>query len=366
MRKAILLIILSAELIAARATAGEIPVMLMIKRAEQADSTGCNFVEQITSLLYREITAGKVRLWDSPEKEIPISGSTLQEIEKGAGVKFEDQETIFIYEVWDSNKREIITKTVGISFFHKKETGEEVSFGFVDYADINELFMRTRINTNASGVYSATYTTYMLSKNFNYNFVQFAGKHVSSVTDSENLKKSYVKNLPFNATLLGYYPPDKFVSYLIDIYSDGKDDKSVMSKEMIKSIEDFFINNQEVFFNMGGDRITSHIQKNKTKITRIEATEIWRKLGDKLQYELKTVTIFYNDSALNELNPRNLSEIKVDIDGKDLAAILNEKSFSLIITQINSQVIKRRDSYLYYKGLTTSPWNQVIQYVVNY
>ncbi|MDQ3050339.1 MAG: hypothetical protein M3Q95_05585 [Bacteroidota bacterium] len=361
----VLFLLLLAGLYSPLVLAEEIPVLLMLRSSEQHDTSGCNFVEQVTALVYKEITENRVKLWDSPQKEIQITGSTLKEIERNAGVSFLAQETIFMYEIWNNNRKEIVTKTLGFSFVHRSSSEDEVTFGYVDYNELTELFLKTRINTNASGIYSATYTTYVLSKNFAFNIVQFAGKVVKSTGESDDLKKAFLRNLPFNQSLLGYYPPDKFVSYIIDTYTEGTDEKSLNSKAFIKTIEDYFYNNQEVFFNMGGDMITSHLQKNKIKVTKIEVTEIWRKVNGELNFEPKTMKIFINDSALSELNPRTMVDFEINFQDKSVIDFLKEKQFNLIITKVNSQVIKRKDSYLYYKGLMTAEWNRVIDYVVN-
>src|SRR4051812_30271796 len=80
------------------------PVLLRVPKADQSDSLGCNFVEQFTVLVYKEITAGHVKLWDSPAKEIQITGSTLQELERASDTKFIEQEIFFIYENWQKSK----------------------------------------------------------------------------------------------------------------------------------------------------------------------------------------------------------------------------------------------------------------------
>src|SRR4029078_1827818 len=126
-----------------------------------------------------------------------------------------------MYEYWENNRQEILTQTIGFSFVHRGNTEEEVTFGYVDYADLKQLFLKTKINTNASGNYSSTFATYVLSKNFIYNIVQFGGKALRTSGESEDTKIAYVKNLKFNESLIGYYPPDKFVSYIIDSFTEG-------------------------------------------------------------------------------------------------------------------------------------------------
>lgn len=362
----VLFLLLILEIVPVSLFADEIPVLLMLRKSEQVESYGTNFVDQVNAIVYKEIIENRVKLWDSQQKEIQITGSTLKEIEKNSGVSFLNQETIFIYEKWERTKKELITKTVGFSFVQRNSTDEEVSFGFVDFKDLNEVFLKNRINTNANGNYSSTFTTYLLSKNFAYNIVQFGGKPVKSVGESEEIKKAFVGDQKFNQSLLGFYPPDKFVSYLVDTYSEGTDEKSENSRKLVKQIEEYFITNQEVFFNMGGDRIISHIQRNKIKVTRIEVNELWRKVNNELSFEPKSMIIYINDSAMNEMSPRAIADMEIQINDMNMPAFLKSKTYNMIVTRINSQLIRRQDSYLYYKGLMSADWNKIIEYVVNY
>lgn len=365
MHKLLILILLLMSM-AIGTSAQEVPVLLMLKSSEQVDTSGCNFVQQVASLVYDEIMANRIKIWDSQRKDIQLTSSTIRSIEKSSGVSFKDQETVFFYEIWNNTRKEITTRTIGISFVQKSNTSEEVSFGYVDYSDLNELFMKTRVNTNASGLYSATFTTYMLSKYFAYNIVQFGGKPIRSSGESEDIRKAFLGDLRFNETLLGFYPPDKFVSYIIDDLTQGTDDKIANSKLLIKKVHEYLLQNQEVFFNMGGDRIVSHIQKNRFKVTRIEVNEIWRKVEGNITYDPRSVVIYVNDSALNELNSRTLSGFEVTINDQTLVEFLKNKQFNLIINKINSQNIPRKDSYLYHRALLVAEWNKVIRYAVNY
>ncbi len=96
---------------------------------------------------------------------------------------------------------------------------------------------------------------------------------------------------------------------MIDNFTEGTDEKSINSKKLCQNqLKNIFYNNQEIFFNMGGDRITSHIQRNKIKINRIEVNEMWRKINGEIQFEPKSMTIYVNDSAFNEMSP---SAIKI-------------------------------------------------------
>jgi hypothetical protein len=153
-----------------------IPVLLRVPRAEQPDTLGANFVEQITALVYEEVIEGRIKLWDSPEKEIQITGSTLTELEKTSQTKFTEQGIIFIYENWQKTKISIVTQTLGFAFLNYDQRAQEVSYGYVDYYDLKETLMRKKINTNADGNYDINYATYLFKKLFNFNIVQFNGK----------------------------------------------------------------------------------------------------------------------------------------------------------------------------------------------
>jgi len=61
-----------------------------------------------------------------------------------------------------------------------------------------------------------------------------------------------------------------------------------------------------------------------------------------------------------------MAEMEIKFKDIPIVDFLKSKNFNLIITRINSQVIKRKDAYLYYKGLMSAEWNKVIEYVVNY
>ncbi|MEO5570266.1 MAG: hypothetical protein ABIT08_14220, partial [Bacteroidia bacterium] len=43
-----------------------IPVLIRVSRADQHDTLGSNFVDNVTALVYKEILSGDVKLWDAP------------------------------------------------------------------------------------------------------------------------------------------------------------------------------------------------------------------------------------------------------------------------------------------------------------
>lgn len=365
MKRLLLFLFIFTGLISHKAGAEAVPVLLMVRSSEQADSSGCNFVQELTSLIYNEIVNKRVILWDSKSKEIQLTPSTLLQIEKNSQVSFKQLETMFVYELWEAGKKEVVTRTLGFSFTHRSEKGD-VSFGYVDYADVEKTLLSNRINTNANGIYSSTYTTYVLNKKYAFNIVQFNGQPVKTTGESSDILKTYVGSLPFNSSLLGYYPPDKFVSSIIDTFTEGTDSKSINSRALVKSIETFLATNEEEFYNLGGDRILSYLQKNKIRVTRVEVNEMWRKIAGELKIETRSVTIFVNDSALKTLSPEEYTALGIVIGERPLQEVLDERDFNYIITRINSQQIRRQDSYIYQRALLNADWNRVIGYVLGF
>lgn len=364
--KSLLVILLLSIGLTTSASAQGVPVILMAKSEEQVDTTGCNIVKEITRVLYRELLDGRIRIWDSQSKDLAFSASTLQALEKSAGVSFVNQEQLFIYERWTPSRREVTTMTAGFYFVHKSERGAETVFGFVDYNDVQKLFANTKVNANASGSFSTTLETALKSKNFNYRLVQLGERTIQTPSEGQNQLQAFVGNRIFNESTLGYYPPDKNITYLVDIYSDDLDTLSYNGKRIARLLDEYFLRNKEVFFNMGGDRSTSHLSRSKIQVTKVEVNEIWRKVGTEILYEPKSVTIFVNDSALNEITVRNAGAFEFRFGETDIFGFIRTREFNYIITKINAETIERKDAFIYQKGLISEQWNQLNRYVREY
>lgn len=346
--------------------AADIPVLLRLSRSEQADSNGCNFVEEVTSIIYKEIVEGRVKLWDSPAMEIQLTGATLMELEKNTNTRFRDQDIIYIYELWQGNKKSITAVTLGFNFSNKNLQGEDVAYGFVEYKDIRDLFLRTRMNTNANGDYSSSFASYVNNKTYSFNIIQFNGKVIKDVGESNRIRNEFIGNHRFNESTFQFADPDKYVVYQVEPNNSLKDIKTENGNKLITSIENYLTENQEVFYNLGGDKILSYYQKNKVKVTRIEITEIWRKSLDSITTEMRSMLIYVNDSALNPLNSKEITKLDMRVNGIPFFDFIKQKQFSIIITLINYQKIPRKDAFLYYKALNVTDWKRLTEYVKKY
>ena len=362
-----LIILLLFSLSFSNVFAGDIvPVLLRVPRADQHDTLGSNFAELVTLFIYNEIIEGRVKLWDSPSKEIQITGVTLQELERSSDTRFTGQEIFYIYENWAKTKTGITSNTIGFTFLNKNMRGEDVSYGYVDYNDVKDAFVKNRISTNADGIYNVNYATYLFKKMFNYNIVQFAGKTITTGGESQSIKADFVGNLEFNPSISLPPVPDKDITYVIEKSKNTDDPKAIIANDLIKHVETYFMFNEEVFYNLGGDKFSNYLQKDKFKVTRLECNEIWKKSVDGIYYMPKTVTIFVNDSALNTITFREFTDFNLDIDSRSVLQLFSDKDYSFVITQINSQKIARKEAYLYYKGLMTFDWKKITEFVKYY
>ncbi len=348
--------------------AEDITVLLRLKKSEQPDSLGCNFVQQVSKLTYNLLLDNKIKLWDTPAKEIQITASSLKEIEKSTETSFIEQEIIFIHEYWTQNKRDITSKTIGITFLNRDARGNEVAYGYVDFADLREAFSLNRIEANADGNYGETFTYYLTTKRFVFNIVQFNNKVLSNVTESQDVLQQFKGKLEFNTSASQYYGEQvKMITYTIDAKSTTDSAKHALSKAIFFMLEFYLTENKEEFYNLGGDKFQSFVnEKNKLKVTGVEVNEMWKKNGTQIYYEPKSVTIFVNDSALNTIPLAELVNMDLNVYNKKFVLALLEKQFNLVITQINSQKISKREAYLYHKGLQTFNWSQVIEFVKYY
>lgn len=338
----------------------QIPVILRVTRAEQSDTLGCNFVNELTRITYDAIVHGKARLWNSPQKEIQIMGSSLQEIERTSGTSFMDQEVVFIYEYWSNLNSDLKSTTNGFLFANKGRIGDEVEYGYVEYADLQEYFMRERVVANANGNFNANLASYLQSKNFNYHFLQFAGKVIDNVNDSRKIRDEYIGKLKFNESAFARNEvPQKMVVWTLDYSTDVSREKFVNGNNFLSTIEKFLRSNEEVFYNIGGDQILTHFQKGKWKVSKIEVHELWKKINGEVLFDPTEITIYINDKPLTAVPYRDMMKMDIKIADLHWLDVIRVKNFNYVIRSINNQEITRSEAYSYQKALMEAEWNKL-------
>ncbi len=348
-------------------TYGQIPVILRLEASEQEDTTGCNFVRELTRITYDAIMAGKVKLWNSPAKEILIMPLSLKQIERSTRTNFTEQEVIFIYEYWSNTNKVLSSQTNGFLFSNKTLSGADVEYGFVEYQELQPVFMTERVNSNANGNYNSNLDSYILSKNYNFNFLQFAGKVINNKEDSRKIFEEFIGSSRFNLSQFSSLEiPQKKVTWTVDFSTETGKIKALNGNNMLLSVEKYLRQNEEVFYNMGGEKILNHVQKGKWKVTRLQLTELWKKVYNTLSTDPIGLTVYINDSTLSEVPYKEL--VKWDVKVGDLALVdfIRLQNYNFVIRKINSQDIPRSESYAYYKALQEADWKNLTGFIQKY
>ncbi len=345
------------------------PVLLRVVSSEQHDTLGCNTVAEIAALAYKQVMSGKAKLWDSPDKEIQITGSTLKEIEKASSTSFLTQPVIYIYEYWSGSGKSLKSVTSGFTFSNKGKAGEEVSYGYLDYRDVQDAVFSLPVTSNANGNLNATLAYYLTGKNYTYHIVQYGSTVVDNVTASEKIKMELTGGLGHfpNTTSAQEEIPQKIVTWSMDVNNNSDSQKYLNARRFNNAVEDFLKENEEIFFNLGGDNIATHVsEKLKLTVTKLEVKEVWKKVGGQLLYDPVSVVIYVNDSALTPVLYRDIIKMDIKIGLKSWVDFIREKQFPFYIQKINNQAIKRAEAYLYQKALNNAEWNKVTEYVKFY
>lgn len=341
--------------------ASQSPVLLFLSRQDQVDTLGYNIVNELPVLVYKEIMSGRVPLWDSPNKDIQIKPSSLKRLEETSGDDFIHARQLFIYELWDLDKKKGDLKTIGFYFSSRTLKGEEISYGFVEYDPLDSLFRASFIPSNSNGNCNLTFYEVLKSKYYAYNVVQVADKQITNVKEAYSLKEEVTQFVTERTV-----PPDpdyKEVTYVIEPTLRDTNQETQKSTLFIQSLQLFLNENREVFYNLGGDRIRNFIQPQKLTITSVEVLERWRKKVDRIEYTPVSLRIFSDNQALDSLSFSEIHVLDLLIDFKSVSDFINEKEFYYRIVKINDQPIIEKESAAYLKGLKSWKWNQISEFV---
>lgn len=347
--------------------AAEIPVLLRLAAKEQQDTTGCNFVYELCSLMHDEIMNGKIELWDSPARDLKITPSSLQAISNSSGIPLnsKDNQMIYLYEFWNDERGALKSRTQGFLFTAREANGKEISYGYVDFSSAEASCMRYRVKANVNGDYNSTAASYLSSKHFNYNIIQFNNQVISGVKESAEIISAYVKGRIFNAQPGNEKEVKlKLVEYTFE--PDPGTPEGLAAKKIITGIDSFLHANIEILYNHGNDSLLNVLQGKKWKITRVDVREIWRREQNSIGSSLVGVSLYINNMKIPEWPFRILTTLEIDFEGLSLMNRFAIKDFAHRILKINEEEISRGDALLYRKALNETAWNRLSDYVKYY
>ncbi len=364
MNKILSLLVVMALGTGVTASGGSIPVLLRIPVADQPDTLGCNFVSEMTRMVYSLVLENKVKLWDSRSKDIQITGTTLTELERASRTEFTRPEVMYLYENWERTGAGINTQTIGFMFVNKNALGEEVSYGYVDFNDLKTFLLGfdVALNPNADDGLSLAYFLY--KKRFYYNILQYGGKAITTGAESRQIRQEEIGDAEFNPAVRAPDTEVRKVRYVVDALRNPEDESGRTGNALLAALEGHLQANEEIFYNLGGDRIMNFIsRKKKIRVTRLEVNETWKKKNGLVTTETDSLVVVVNDSALQSVPFSEFLRWGIFLGDQSMYEVFRDKKFTLFVTRINATAIQRKESYLYYKALMTEDWGRLTEYV---
>ena len=331
------------------------PVLTHLNENEQRDTFGFNLVKSLPKLVYSLVKDNKVKLWDSPQKTIQITFSTLSNIERSSNTLFIETKDLFFNEVWSSTRKKTTFNIIGFSFINKNEKGNSVSYGFIDMEDIFTVLVDSIIPTNANGSFNISYLDALYSRNYHFNVVQFGNSTFKNdLSKSLQVKeKAFTNKRIINKVTL---PTAKRVVY--EVLNTEK------SEAFYKAMQGFLNDNPEFFFNNGGNKIFTHLLPNLNfSISKIEITEVWDKVNGLTTYNPQFIQLYFNNIPLPPIAVEEFTKYRLKIAFQDVKSALRIKDFNYILQKINHDEIPPTQSGKYIRAFENYFWTQITEYV---
>ena len=342
-------------------------VILRLKADEQEDTLGVNVVNEITKVVYAAIKEDKVKLWDSPKKEVAISFNSLKQIEKSSGLNFIDQQLIYIYDVWNNEKKKLISETQGFLFSSKLENGEAVVFGYVEYEGLKSIIATSSPFINANGDCYINLNNNLNRKNYNYQILQFGDKVINNITDSKLLKESYIGSNKFNVGAIAKDSVEsKFIEWTISSSEKLSGKKAQASRDFINALTTYFNQNMEVLYNLSGKNAEEILQNGTWEISSVSFAEIWKKSDTGIKSTPLWMSVSIDSVVIDSIYMDNLVNWEFTVNDLNWLDYIQQKNFLYLIVKVNSEVIPIEKSIKYQKGLFTHKWNNLINFVELY
>ena len=342
-------------------------VILRLKADEQEDTLGVNIVKEISKITYESIRDGNVKLWDSPKKEIAISFNSLVQIEKSSGLNFIEQQLIFIYEVWNNEKKKLTSETQGFLFSSKLENGEAVVFGYVEYEGLKNKIATASPVINANGDCYLNINNYLSKKKYNYQILQFGERVVTNITDSKLLKESFIGVNKFNVDASAKDTVEsKYVEWTLSSSEKLTGTKAQASRDFTSALTNYFYQNLEVLYNLSGKNAEEILQNGTWKISSVSFAEIWKKKEGVISSVPLWMSVNIDSTVIDSIYMDNLVNWDFNVNDQNWLDYIQQKDFLYLIVKVNSDIIPVEKSIKYQKGLFTHKWNNLINFVELY
>ena len=329
--------------------------ILLVDKDLQPDSIGYNFVSDLTSDLYGWIYGGEVVLWDSPEKKSTLTFADLKRSEGKSSASFTRLSNIYIYEYWTSGNKQTSFSVNGFSFVGSTfGEGKDVIYGFVEFNNaLRNLFQSTNLHVNANGNSETTLYNALMSMGFKYDLIYFGNTPLTSIRSSAKIiseafgpKNKLLNAVPAKQTRLVEYGWDSASKEQVNI-----------SHKIAKILENFFNNNQQEFFNLGGDQVYSFLKNTTIHISDFHVIETWKKENDgKVYFTPQCLVLYAKGVRLQPISFDKLGAWKLQYNDLSLSGFLGQKDFAYQIKKINETMIPATLAQSCKDALFTDSW----------
>jgi hypothetical protein len=324
----LLLIIFSAS---SADAARERQVVLLAQRSYQADSLGFNLVENMSRYFYEWIKDEKIILWDSPEKKRKISYQELQGIETTTQTHFRAATSLFLYELWKFNRKEYRCNAKGYAIMGRSSGNEDVLYGYVEQTNgLKELLQKAYLSIGIQAPYGITAWQALNNRLFDADIVAYDGIPVLTVEESNKYKKLALKgkkNLNYQKI-----PESRLVEYSI---MTGPGEASLLSAKIIDTIEKFFNDNSQEFYNYGGDKIYSFLKKPPVILSEIRVGELFTIKNNTLISSAVFITPYVIGLPMDPIQAEQFNTWEIKVDSLPFKELLSQRAYYYKIQAIN-------------------------------
>jgi hypothetical protein len=340
-----------------------VKVVMIANRANQNDSMGYNVVSGLAQWAYDKFRDGKIKMWATPYKNEEMSFGTLQGMEISSKLKFSDCQNIFLYEIWTSSRTESSFTITGISFSSENEKGDMVSFGYIDYPEIEELLKKDFIPLNENGSYKTTFYQVLMNKRYDFEIVYFKDSPIHN-PNSKNSEADYkagviIKTKAFNPNKmnLNYVPVKQ--SKLIE-YSIRTTDYDINSNNIISALENYFNKGKKDLYKYGGEEIYNYFNNARLILSECIVKEVWTREGGKIFHTLIQIVPVSVGVTFNPIPAGDVERFSIVIDQQPLLNILSSKQFVYHLKSINAIQVEELNAANYLKVLNDGDWNKIV------
>lgn len=336
--------------------------ILLVNKNLQHDSLGYNFVTSFLKWAYYNIEKGHVRLYDSPLKINEVGFLSLQSMEDNSKTSFKDAENLFINEIWSSNNTSSSFIIRGLTITAELANQEEISFGFISYAEIVDLLKIGRVIPGVDASYSTSFFEILMNKRYNFDLIYFDDMPVIN-PNSKNPEKDYqkasqIKFRAFNSKKKSLNAV-KITQLKKITYSVRKSDYDPTVVEILKSFENYFDAHKRYILYLGGENLYNFFKFTRCIITECHVTELLLMENGQAKSQLVNIQPYSFNLSYFPMERLILDTLDIFINDQSLEEKLQKKDYTFHLLEINDVKVDELLTQNYMDALMRGDWSKL-------